>query len=44
MTDSTRSLPQSGAQLLCFLVIAVLLPAGLCRIYDIPANNITERA
>ena len=42
MTDTTRSLSQSGAQLLCFLVIALLLPAGLCRLYDIPANNIIE--
>ena len=44
MTDTTRSLSRSGLQLLCFLVIAIVLPAGLCRIYDIPANNIDTEA
>ncbi len=34
----------SIARLVAFLVVAVLLPAGLCRLFDYPANAIEEGA
>ena len=44
MTDNARNLTRSAIQLACFLALAVLLPAGLCRVFDVPANVIVNEA